>query len=85
MKNFKNYKGYALYILLTCVLCVGCYSLNNNNIKPTTPEYKLGNDYKVIVIDSCEYVEVFKVSSRYGITHKGNCKYCAERAEANAR
>jgi hypothetical protein len=43
------------------------------------------NDYEVIVIDECEYIN-WGVSYGYmNITHKGNCKYCAERAKANAR
>lgn len=35
----------------------------------------------VIVIDSCEYLYTGDGKSYYGggITHKGNCKYCAER------
>lgn len=32
--------------------------------------------YKIFVIDSCEYV---KVAGMYGISHKGNCKFCEER------
>lgn len=30
----------------------------------------------IYVIDSCEYV---KISGMYGISHKGNCKFCEER------
>ena len=39
-------------------------------------------EFKVVIIDSCEYL----ISSRYEsskgfgyMSHKGNCKYCAER------
>jgi hypothetical protein len=32
---------------------------------------------RVIVIDSCEYIE-----GTYALTHKGNCKYCAARRKA---
>lgn len=34
------------------------------------------NDYAIYTIDSCEYI---KVVAKYGISHKGNCKYCAKR------
>lgn len=46
-------------------------------------------DYSIVTIDSCEYVvyhyDANSVSgwSKGGITHKGNCKYCAKRALAN--
>lgn len=33
----------------------------------------------VQVLDSCEYVVVKNITSIIGITHKGNCKFCAER------
>lgn len=36
------------------------------------------DDYRVIVIDSCEYI-AFKVRGDWIITHKGNCKFCAAR------
>lgn len=32
------------------------------------------NGPQVIIIDSCEYIHWV-----YGLAHKGNCKYCAER------
>lgn len=34
-------------------------------------------NYKIVVIDSCEYIEVYEgigQSSVYSLTHKGNCK-----------
>ena len=33
----------------------------------------IGNP-QVVVIDSCEYIKC-----GYGLTHKGNCKFCEER------
>jgi hypothetical protein len=37
----------------------------NNSIKPT-------NNYRIVIIDGCEYIEVdaYKI---YTLTHKGNC------------
>ena len=56
----------ALAIMLTVVFS-GCikseYDVNSKGVQ-------------VIVIDSCEYIHVNDIN---GITHKGNCKYCAER------
>ena len=37
--------------------------------------------YDVIVIDSCEYIQYGDAYGYLSITHKGNCKYCAERAK----
>jgi hypothetical protein len=38
---------------------------SNNSIKPT-------NDYRIVIIEGCEYIEVdaYKI---YTLTHKGNC------------
>ena len=32
--------------------------------------------YVIYIMDSCEYL---KPHDAYGLVHKGNCKYCAER------
>lgn len=77
-RNLISRTAICLYLVLTCVFSVGCKgdSLKNQNSF---------NDYEVIVIDECEYIN-WGVSYGYmNITHKGNCKYCAERAKANAR
>lgn len=41
-----------------------------------------GLHLRTVVIDSCEYLIGRKLSGDYGfgyLSHKGNCKYCAER------
>ena len=56
----------------------------------TTPEGPKGDqqepvsygDFKVKIIDSCEYIEYdYGIFDQrvYSITHKGNCKFCIER------
>lgn len=40
--------------------------------------------YNIKTIDSCEYIEYdYGVFDQrvYSLTHKGNCKYCAERTK----
>lgn len=41
------------------------------------------NKYPIVIIDSCEYIEVFLMSGMqyeyYSLTHKGNCKFCKAR------
>ena len=34
----------------------------------------------IVTIDSCEYIQ-FYTYAHYAITHKGNCKFCAERTK----
>ena len=50
---------------------------------PTAETVEDGDGYNVIVIDSCEYIEVKGMvganNGYYSITHKGNCKLCAAR------
>ena len=41
------------------------------------------DEMTIQVIDDCEYIVVNSSNNREpAITHKGNCKYCAERARA---
>lgn len=56
-----------ILLALAFVMC-GC----NKHIENT---FRVGTvDYNVIVIDSCEYLKV-----GFEFTHKGNCRFCAER------
>jgi hypothetical protein len=52
---------------LTALMAAGCCDTNNGN-----------NDhgYKVITIDSCEYI---KHPNCYYLVHKQNCKFCEKR------
>ena len=51
--------------------------------KSAKPDGEDGSkNYSVKVIDGCEYIECdYGVIDHrvYSLTHKGNCKYCAER------
>lgn len=38
-------------------------------------------DIKIYVIDSCEYLGKLRRYQSDILTHKGNCKFCAERSK----
>ena len=77
------------------ILVVVLFAMISCNEQPDTNVYheaeKTNDVYTVdglrlrtIVIDSCEYLigREFELSGDYGfgyLSHKGNCKYCAER------
>ena len=79
-----------IFILLVFAISLIACSLES---KPDTNVYheaeKTNDVYTVdglrlrtVVIDSCEYLIGRKLSGDYGfgyLSHKGNCKYCAER------
>jgi hypothetical protein len=67
------------YVLLVSIIFFGCEkdgevvsSLNDKDIK-------------IYVIDNCEYVGDVRGGSRDFLAHKGNCKFCAERAKINCK
>ncbi len=67
------------YTMLVSVIFFGCET-KNVTIEETSTKIS-GRPIRIYVIDSCEYV-----GSVYGgdgdmITHKGNCKFCAERSK----
>ena len=59
------------YLLLIIVLFASCTPngkekiIEDNNTNPIL-------DYRVVIIDKCEYIEVASGQS-YSLTHKGNC------------
>lgn len=65
-----------ILLALTALMMVGC---------DYTPTDHITSDGKrVVLIDSCEYV---KWSNGWGAhyTHKGNCRFCAERKKQELR
>lgn len=74
--------------ILFCILlgfsCVdNTQDSNQKFVQIYTKNYLLSNDgrcpYQTIVVDSCEYLYVQNGNASWG-SHKGNCKFCAERA-----
>ena len=64
-------------LLLTIIFC-GCSS-DDKRVQQDTIESGIGTGISVLTIDSCEYVWV-KRGYGGGLSHKGNCKFCAERS-----
>jgi len=60
-----------LIFILGVILMCGCAERGHSY------DDKMPFPYRVIVIDSCEYIKGIDE-----ITHKGNCKYCAARRKA---
>lgn len=65
------------YVLLVAVIFCGCNPEGSKN------DVNIEKSYEVKVIDSCEYIYVSRLpwSGEFSLTHKGNCKFCAERSK----
>lgn len=64
------------YVLLVAVIFCGC----ETTIKRTDMEEQYnGFPVQKVVIDSCEYI--YANLDIKSLTHKGNCKFCAERSK----
>jgi hypothetical protein len=72
-----------IFIVLLLFL-VSCLPETNPNQKYVALQwsYAEGSNwpYQTVVIDSCEYIFVQNGSASWG-SHKGNCKFCAERTD----
>ena len=55
-----------ILLALTALMMVGCLNKRDSNSTP----------YKVVVVDSCEYINSGSFSV---VGHKGNCRFCEER------
>ncbi len=68
--------------LLTAVLFATLFCSCHEKLAPKDDAEAGDKNYRIKVIDNCEYIECDygELKNRvYSITHKGNCKYCAER------
>ena len=77
MRNFKLSTKTAIvgYTMLVAVIFCGCDSGANGDKIP------LGNrTIQTIEYNDCEYIYLRRYGS-VAITHKGNCKFCAERSK----
>ena len=63
-----------ILLALTALIMVGC-----GESKPV----KTDNSYKIIIIDSCEYIETRIAGYVTGTLplHKNNCRFCKERRQ----
>jgi len=57
-----------ILLTLTALIMVGCLDKKDSN----------GVQYKVVVVDSCEYLNDGSFSV---VGHKGNCRFCKERRQ----
>ena len=70
-----------LIILFAAAMLIGCnYDHDRSNDVINNDHF---NDYEVVVIDSCEYIEYASYRDILEVTHKGNCKFCTERNNKN--
>lgn len=80
-KNVVFLKAMIGVCFLFCITLLLLFLLNRTpEAEDPSPQNKEVITYRgpyitVYEYDSCEYIE-----SKQGITHKGNCKYCAARA-----
>ena len=66
-------KKLILLLALAFVMCGCVQKEEDGSLKLNTG---LLNESHVVIIDSCEYISY---NGGYGLAHKGNCKFCAER------
>jgi hypothetical protein len=68
-------------IMLIAIIFFGC---KKSTIKEDKSITVVGNiDVNIYTMDSCEYIGWIKGTKGDWATHKGNCKFCAERAIKN--
>ena len=65
-----------ILLALTTLMIVGC------NVNDSNPE-KISNNYKIIKIDSCEFVECRQAGYSNGtfVVHLPSCRFCQERRQ----
>lgn len=71
-KHYEDMKKLIL-LVLAAVVMAGCVTKKSHE---KVFESMFGWSYRVLVIDSCEYVD-----GGNQLAHKGNCRFCKERRE----
>ena len=70
----------CLIFMLPAVIFCGC---NQQQVVQSEKDAQLNflMHGKIVVVDSCEYIAFTTSYGYWNITHKGNCKFCAERSK----
>jgi hypothetical protein len=78
---YRRHFAFAFaYVLLVGVIFCGCDENKNVTVEQTTTTIN-GREMKIYTIDSCEYIGTIYGSNADVLSHKGNCKFCAERSK----
>ena len=81
--KFKTQSIAFAYVLLVAVIFCGCDDMNRaeerSKVFKTAVEVN-GYQISIIEFDSCQYL-ISGVGYSQMMTHKGNCKFCAERSK----
>lgn len=83
-------KKLNLIILFVSIIFCSCGNDPIKNLKSIDEAYPIifkingafdtqYRNIRIYVIDSCEYIGNVSICSSDFLTHKGNCKFCAER------
>lgn len=76
---FNRLNATFVSVLLVAVIFCGC---EESTVKEDKSIAIIGGvDVYTYTIDSCEYVGWLKGTNGDWATHKGNCKFCAERSK----
>jgi len=72
--------SFILALMCSCQPSTENQTLNKNFVPLDTIVAPNADDLTIVVFDSCEYLQYRTYSGYEEITHRGRCKYCAERA-----
>lgn len=71
--------AFAYVLLVVTIIFPSC---ETRNVEKYDTEFEIrGFPLQIYVIDSCEYIGRVYNSNSDKLTHKGNCKFCAERSK----
>jgi hypothetical protein len=76
VKKKLTHEKLTLLLTLAFVMC-GCCETTITNHRETKVDY-MQDGFPITIIDSCEYIR-YANGQGPEFTHKGNCKFCAER------
>lgn len=71
-------KDWLLTIIAFLIIVIIAFSIKTCQNSKCQIIDENGDYWKVIVIDSCEYIERFEGHAGL-LSHKGNCRFCKER------
>lgn len=75
-KYLKIFAFFALVIILSQSCGGNVYPTKESNKNNKLKREITSSQYTIFIVDSCEYI---KIEGQYGVSHKGNCKFCEER------
>ncbi len=78
MRKTRRFSKFSYFVIVYLLPLIFFCSCEDKVEQKSTTKLLGGSKVEIVIFDNCEYIDVNRGQASWG-SHKGNCKFCAER------